>query len=76
MLFADYGPDLLLSPQINFLVACDSGNIRRIKGEISRFVYLRFGSVLLVFWRFFRGLTLVLVWPVRGRVRLCFSPSV
>jgi len=34
-LLEDYGPDLLLSPQINFLVACDSGNIRRIKDDIT-----------------------------------------
>ncbi|KAF8733901.1 hypothetical protein HU200_014757 [Digitaria exilis] len=30
--------DLQMSPQIKFLVACDSGNLRRIKGEISRFL--------------------------------------
>ncbi|CAL4943681.1 unnamed protein product [Urochloa decumbens] len=30
----NYGPDLQMSPQIKFLTACDSGNIRRIKALV------------------------------------------
>ncbi|RCV41488.1 hypothetical protein SETIT_9G140000v2 [Setaria italica] len=30
----NYGPDLQMSPQIKFLMACDSGNIRRIKALV------------------------------------------
>ncbi|CAN6292041.1 unnamed protein product [Urochloa humidicola] len=30
----NYGPDLQMSPQIKFLVVCDSGNIRRIKALV------------------------------------------
>ncbi|CAN6281912.1 unnamed protein product [Urochloa humidicola] len=30
----NYGPDLQMSPQIKFLMVCDSGNIRRIKALV------------------------------------------
>ncbi|CAN6287246.1 unnamed protein product [Urochloa humidicola] len=30
----NYGPDLQMSPQIKFIMACDSGNIRRIKALV------------------------------------------
>jgi hypothetical protein len=37
VLFADYGPGLQFPPQTQFMLACHEGDLRRLKGSISRF---------------------------------------